>query len=562
MEQQLIEMDKLILNSANFRMDANQERIIELATSISRTGLINPITVRPKGKKYEIVAGNRRYLACVHLKFTEIECIIRTLSDDEANELQLSENIQREDIHPMDEARGFKWFINHGHNMQEISLRTGKNMQYIYGRIKLNELLPEIQEDFSRDWFGIGIALLLAQLTPDVQELVYKQVAYTSDWNSKKYTKDKEFTSSVKQLKQIIDRSFMYLLKDAPFKTEDETYPGGACTACDKNTGCNFRLFAETREDDKARCTDKLCWEAKKLHLITQLTQKKTDFVYINSGNYSESIMKPFGEVLGWQQYKKRTAKDKGCTSTDIGIDVGSQSFGSVVKICRKTDCPVHKQNSSSGASVKQSVDQIYHRKIELISQPEHLELLKQIFIRLWADSSLTNLLNDAKNHQDSTSISLPRFIDAFKTDLHIIFLRLITMIDSTILQWAWTAVMEIDRIAPVVDAQEQDGKSEHPFVNTRYRGLDATKFISYCYHPETTIRHEHIRALSMIAKISVNKDYCLRDNENALFLEIANKYLNVSEIHKNVAAEYDIKRAKVLANFEKKHGRKPKGKN
>ena len=119
--------------------------------------------------KYEIVAGARRLRAA---KIAELEAVpvrVVKLSDAEATEARVVENLQREDIHPLEEALGFKSLLELGepYNIAHLSARAGKSAAYIYGRIRLADLIPAVAEAFLKDKITIGHALLIAK-TPSL----------------------------------------------------------------------------------------------------------------------------------------------------------------------------------------------------------------------------------------------------------------------------------------------------------------------------------------------------------------------------------------------------------
>lgn len=95
----------------NARKTFDPDAMKELAQSISVHGLIQPITVRKRGNRYEIICGERRFRACRMLKMQEIPCIVREATDEQAYDLSISENLQREDVPPMEAAEAYKRLI-------------------------------------------------------------------------------------------------------------------------------------------------------------------------------------------------------------------------------------------------------------------------------------------------------------------------------------------------------------------------------------------------------------------------------------------------------------------
>jgi ParB family chromosome partitioning protein len=118
----------------------------ELICSIKEKGLLQPIVVRAKGKYYEIVAGNRRYKACTTLGWRKIVCHVVELTDKEAFEVSLIENMQRRDMDPIEEAHAFKnYVLTFGWGgISELAAKIGKSVSYVDKRIRLLDLPNDI----------------------------------------------------------------------------------------------------------------------------------------------------------------------------------------------------------------------------------------------------------------------------------------------------------------------------------------------------------------------------------------------------------------------------------
>jgi ParB family transcriptional regulator, chromosome partitioning protein len=124
----------------------------DLTCSIKEKGLLQPIVVRAKGKYYEIVAGNRRYKACTTLGWRKIVCHVVELTDKEAFEVSLIENIQRKNIDPIEEAHAFKNYVlafGWG-GISELSAKIGKSVSYIDKIIRLLDLPDDILDSISK----------------------------------------------------------------------------------------------------------------------------------------------------------------------------------------------------------------------------------------------------------------------------------------------------------------------------------------------------------------------------------------------------------------------------
>jgi ParB family chromosome partitioning protein len=138
----------------------------ELAASIRSQGVLSPLLVRPlTDRSFEIVAGARRYRAAHLAEAETVPVRIVNLTDAEALEAQLIENLQRRDVHPLEEAQGFRALLNLDepkYSIEQIAAKTGKSPAYCAQRVKLTELTAAVTEAFAKDDIGVGHALLLA----------------------------------------------------------------------------------------------------------------------------------------------------------------------------------------------------------------------------------------------------------------------------------------------------------------------------------------------------------------------------------------------------------------
>jgi len=148
-----------------FGMRVADRGVGELAVSIRRHGLLHPIVVRPLGQVFEVVAGHRRFEACKLLGWKEVPSLVMNVSDKEAYELSLIENIQRETLGPIEEAEAYSKYVNHfgWGSVSELARKVGKSQEYVSHRMLLLRLPSEILEK-----------VRTGELTPwQAQELVW-----------------------------------------------------------------------------------------------------------------------------------------------------------------------------------------------------------------------------------------------------------------------------------------------------------------------------------------------------------------------------------------------------
>ncbi len=144
----------------------------QLADSIREHGVLTPLIVRELGDgPHMIAAGHRRRRATEMAGRTEAPCLMREMSDVEFLELLTIDNLQRDDLHPMEEAQGFRTLMTGaGYDIPKIAARIGKSTKYVYDRVKLLQLIKPAQQMFLNNEFTAGHAILLARLTPKDQE--------------------------------------------------------------------------------------------------------------------------------------------------------------------------------------------------------------------------------------------------------------------------------------------------------------------------------------------------------------------------------------------------------
>jgi ParB family chromosome partitioning protein len=164
---------QLVESSTNPRKAFDEEKLEELAESIRTKGVLSPLLTRRVNGHFEIVSGARRYRAAHRAGLSEVPVRIADLTDEETLEAQIVENVLRADVHPFEEAQGFRALLDRegaGYTIEKISMKTGKNAAYIAKRIRLLDLIPPVAEAFTAGHIGTEHALLFAKLAPDAQE--------------------------------------------------------------------------------------------------------------------------------------------------------------------------------------------------------------------------------------------------------------------------------------------------------------------------------------------------------------------------------------------------------
>lgn len=203
----LLDVNLIDVNKAQPRKTFNSETIAALAESIKANGMLQPITVHSVGDRYEIVAGERRYRACRLLKMDKIPAIIKELSPRQVSELALIENLQREDLNPIEEAAAIDTLMREfSLTQQEVSSRIGFSRPAIANAVRLLQLDKKIQAMISSGELSAGHGRALAALDSAVALSLAKQCVLEG-WSVRALEQKIKALSTKKPAKKIQTRS-------------------------------------------------------------------------------------------------------------------------------------------------------------------------------------------------------------------------------------------------------------------------------------------------------------------------------------------------------------------
>lgn len=345
-EFRVIPLDQIKESKTNPRRHWDKAADAELAKSIKEQGVVEPIIVRPAGKEFELVAGARRFRQSKVAGLSSIPAIVRNYSDAVAMEVQVIENLQRKDIHPLDEAFGFDQLLNHKVNgkpvydIEAIAEKVGKSASYVYQRLKLVELIGPAQQALEKEENTAGHAILIARLpAKDQQEAL-------------EYCTDSYDNVSVRDLTHWIESEIHLDLHSAAFKKDDAKLlpEAGACTTCTKRTGFQPALFPDIKKKDT--CTDRACFQKKvSAHLVQVQERLKAEGkkVITISSHYSRPENTPPGTLMAGS-YKEVESNKKRCDSAVQALVVDGSESGKIKVVCTKKGCKVHDPYSSSSS--------------------------------------------------------------------------------------------------------------------------------------------------------------------------------------------------------------------
>ena len=172
-----IDIEKIKANENQPRTIFDDEKIAELATSIKENGLIQPLIVRKYNRNYQIIAGERRYRACKLAGLKTVPCIIKDIDDKQMDTYAIIENIQREDLTPIEEANAYKTLIDtYGMSQTELANKVGKKQSTIANKLRLLKLSDEVKDALKSKQITERHARAMLSLQPEKQEEVLHEV--------------------------------------------------------------------------------------------------------------------------------------------------------------------------------------------------------------------------------------------------------------------------------------------------------------------------------------------------------------------------------------------------
>ena len=167
-ELRMIRPSKLLVR---YTVSGRSPEFVNLKSSIKEHGLLQPIVVRPVDHGFEIVAGHRRFSACRSLRWRFIQCKIRDLSDKHAYEIQLTENVQRKSMDPIEEAEAYQKYVHEfgWGGISDLSQKIGKSEEYVSHRIQLLKLPNDVREKLVQHGLSVSQTLELTTINSSLK---------------------------------------------------------------------------------------------------------------------------------------------------------------------------------------------------------------------------------------------------------------------------------------------------------------------------------------------------------------------------------------------------------
>jgi len=332
-EYQTVNLSQLTESLTNPRKTFEYKALNEMAESIRAVGLLQPILVRPTATEgsFEIVAGARRFRAARLAEIESVSVRVCQLTDAQALEAQVIENLIRADVHPYEETQGFLALMRLDparYTAQELAAKTGKSVTFVLQRLKLADLIPAAAKSFQKDEIATGHALLLARLSTPQQVEAFPH-CFADVWLD---SKQKKRLVNVAEFSHYIDSNIVLELSEAPFSREDDTlYPeAGACLNCPKRSGFNTLLFPDVKKDS---CFDPACYGEKVTRFIaaSNLVQLAGDYRSVPQGS----------AIVPRSKYTVLKSGDR-CGHATQGIVAIGNNTGAILTVCTSIECEKH----------------------------------------------------------------------------------------------------------------------------------------------------------------------------------------------------------------------------
>ncbi len=357
------------------RRKFKEEDIEALADSIRKHGLAQPILVRRVKSKFEIVFGERRFLAVKKNGADKINCFARALTDAQVLELQYEENHRRMDNTALDDAFFFKFLMEkENYSEEELSDRLNTTIKNVRDKLILNNLIPEAAGELSEERLPLKHAYFLARFPPDTQKLIAReQYAY-------KYHDREEKAASFQTFVSEVEENITRKLKNAPFSTIDERLhiKKLICPNCPERTGFAPALFADLTPDDA--CLNRSCFEIKtNTHLRLKREEIAAQLPNANNAPIEQVAREvPLVSNRDWTDktpfdektlLKQEFLDEPECIFSEISLIVEGAEKGQETYICREKTCEVHHPPKAVSDSETEKKEALFERKVEQLTR-------------------------------------------------------------------------------------------------------------------------------------------------------------------------------------------------
>lgn len=362
----------LVASDTNPRTTFNEATLAELAAAIQAMGVHTPILVRPlpgervtvTGRKitHEIVCGERRFRASKLAGVPDIPCLVRHLTDAQVLEIQLVENLQRDDLTELEEADGYKRLMDTtGMTADAVALKIGKSRSHVFARLKLRHLGPEGRKALQAGQIDASHGLVIARI-PDskLQAKATQEIITQGEWNDA--AGHGRHPMTYRAALQHVQRNYMLALDTARFKiiSEDLVPGAGSCKACTKRTGHDPDLFADIKGADI--CTDPPCFHKKEeAHAAILVKEARAKGQTVIAGKEALEL-KGNSYQDKFKGYRRLDSAEDSPTGQPLRKIIGTQMKAEGIK-------PVLIESARSGAMVECLPNEVVLKLLKAVEQ-------------------------------------------------------------------------------------------------------------------------------------------------------------------------------------------------
>lgn len=259
MTQEVLQVRPDALHLSPLHRRTNWGDLAALTESVREVGVLEPVLIRmSKGGTYELVCGARRKRAAESAGLRTVPAIVKEISDEQVIEIQLHENLQREGLHPVDEAELFEYAVKYGMSVEKIAARHGLTPAHVKQRLQLCHLTPELREQYKAGVLHHSVAFAASRIPAVLQDQAVEEMqAVAERW------REGDLAEDLEQLCWGIRDRFMTSLGHAPFAVADETLPPRACTGCPNRSDAQYELFPELITHPSSYCLEPACFQGK-----------------------------------------------------------------------------------------------------------------------------------------------------------------------------------------------------------------------------------------------------------------------------------------------------------
>lgn len=331
----------------NPRTHFDAVKLAALASNIKASGVHQAVLVRPlpgsrladtfdlhhasfgnrSGARptHELVCGERRYRACIMAGEKRIPAMIRHLTDHQVLEIQLVENLQRDDLSELEEAVGYEQLMKlSGISAAEVGIKIEQSRSYVYGRLKLLELCAEARTSLHDGTIDASRALLVARI-PDHKLQIKAMKEIVAGHSSYSYSVSSREPMTHREAAMHVQSNYMLKLSDAKFdiKLLDLVPKAGSCKTCTKRTGHDPDLFDDVKGADV--CTDPPCFHKKEeAHAAILVNEAKDKGQTVIAGKEAQELMTT-GYNAKFKGYRRLDVAEDSPTDQPLRKIIGKQ---------------------------------------------------------------------------------------------------------------------------------------------------------------------------------------------------------------------------------------------